>query len=474
MHDSQGEVKAGMTVHGRSLDPLSEMIALSSYGNTKNLLVTAIETRGPLDRGAMEQAVQEAGTQFPQMRSCLTEARENGRFTLHRRFEPEKHLQMIYADLQDSESSTPILDRYLNHAAPRLDRDWNLFKELPAEFHCVKLAEDHHLLSPVIHHVAADAGVASEFGRQCLANYHRLVTGSEPAWGQGTPAMSTSSKKQVKRTRTAWTRIFADGRKAIANLMERPTLPVGNGAKSDLRQFHVKRVLNVEDSARLRRIALRYRASLVDLLTAAAHVTIDGWNACRNQATGTLTSAVSVNMKGRYQGMDRPNNSAQMYFKSLPDQRNKRGEFLRSIGLHRIKQLRRQLDFTFFEDVSRMNATVRLLPFPLRRKVVHFLTNHHQFSAGITLLGVVWPVFKNGRATSETSFTRTGNLEITDVHGIGYKLLSSTRLLFIVYGFKNQLNIMLAASACLFTREEAGAFLGLTVDNLLTYGDESR
>jgi hypothetical protein len=39
-------------------------------------------------------------------------------------------------------------------------------------------------------------------------------------------------------------------------------------------------------------------------------------------------------------------------------------------------------------------------------------------------------------------------------------------LLFIVYFFANKLNVMLAASASLFTREEADAFLDLMAANL--------
>ena len=35
------------------LDALSEMMALSSYGNTKNILVTAVETKGLLDEEAV-------------------------------------------------------------------------------------------------------------------------------------------------------------------------------------------------------------------------------------------------------------------------------------------------------------------------------------------------------------------------------------------------------------------------------------
>ena len=73
----------------------------------------------------------------------------------------------------------------------------------------------------------------------------------------------------------------------------------------------------------------------------------------------------------------------------------------------------------------------------------------------------------------ESCLTETGNLSITGVHGLGYKLLSNTHLLFIVYFFANKLNIVLAASASLFTREEADAFLELMVANLFQYSELS-
>ncbi len=380
------------------LDALSEMVTLSSYGNTKNLLVTAIETRGHLDEDAMKRAVQQAAEKFPQIRSCIREVREKRMFRLLRQFRPDLPLQVIVSDLQAGDPSIPPLTRYLEHAAPRLDRNWNLFEELPAELHVAKISEDHHVIAPVIHHVAADAGVASEFGREFLANYHRIMTGGEPEWAESTPAISTSQKRPVKQKQVSWTKYFSDGKKAIAQLIERPTLPQGNGSRDDLRQFHVKRVLSVEDTSRLGQAASFYRASLVDLLSAAANLAVDRWNQARNLPAGMLTTAISVNMKGRFQGMDRPNNSAQLFLKSLPEERADESAFVRSISLHRIRQLRKQLDFSFFSDVSRMNASVRLLPFPLRRRVVDFLTKQHQYSVGITLLGIIWPEIEERKA----------------------------------------------------------------------------
>ncbi len=118
-----------------------------------------------------------------------------------------------------------------------------------------------------------------------------------------------------------------------------------------------------------------------------------------------------------------------------------------------------------------MTAAFRFLPFRVKSPIVHFLMQKHQFSVDITMLGVMWPAFRNGKPTTETCFTETGNLSLTAVHGLGYKLLSNTHALFIVYFFANKLNIVLAASASLFTREEADAFLDIMAANLFDYSE---
>lgn len=64
------------------LDALSEMMALSSYLNTKNLLITAIEVNGPLDKEALKLAIQRATRSFPQFVSRIREIRERSRHYL--------------------------------------------------------------------------------------------------------------------------------------------------------------------------------------------------------------------------------------------------------------------------------------------------------------------------------------------------------------------------------------------------------
>jgi hypothetical protein len=77
----------------------------------------------------------------------------------------------------------------------------------------------------------------------------------------------------------------------------------------------------------------------------------------------------------------------------------------------------------------------------------------------VTMLGVVWPLREGDRAFGESFPTEVGDVLITEVHGIGYKLLSSTPIVFIVYVFRQQLNVVMAAAGSLFTYEEAERFM---------------
>jgi hypothetical protein len=449
------------------LNPLSEMLALSSYRNTKNILVTVVETAGPLDEQAAKMAIQKTAENFPRVRSCIKEISENGKRRLVWEHRPDLPLGIFTADLENVNPTMPILDSYLNHLSPRLDRRWDLFQEPAIEFHVVRVAPDHYIHGPILHHVAADAGTASEIGRDYLANYHEILRGQKPDWGVQPEALSTSRKRLVKIKKSRAWDFLGEARETLGNMFEKPTLPAGNGSSGDQRQFQIKREFSIEETEKIVKTSAGKGVSLVDLLAACSNMAIDQWNDARGISQGILTTSMSVNMKGRFRGFQTDNNSALLFFKSTPHERQNPRSFMRSLSLARIKQFRNNKDFKFYRDVSRMNTTFRLLPFRVKSPIVHWLMQKHQFSVGITMLGVIWPAFKNGKPTMESCLTETGNLSITSVHGIGYKLLSNTHLLFIVYFFANKLNVVLAASASLFTREEADAFLDLMVANLL-------
>jgi len=264
--------------------------------------------------------------------------------------------------------------------------------------------------------------------------------------------------------------VLSNVRESIGHFVEKPTLPLGRGKPDDLRQHHVKRKLSIEETERMSKLSAQRGVSLVDLLVACTNTAIDQWNDAFGKAPGVITTSMSVNMKGRFRAINALNNSGLIFFRSPPQERKDPTVFAKSLALSRIKQFRRQMDFKFYQDISRLNTVLRPFPFSARSKIVNFIMNKHQFSMAITLLGVIWPETRNGKPTANTCFSRSGDFTIPQIHGVGYKLLSNTHLLLIVYVFRNELNFILHASACLFTREEAKAFMDLIMENLSAGG----
>jgi hypothetical protein len=449
------------------LDALSEMMALSSYGNTKNVLVTAVEVKGPLDEEAMTLAVRQAANDFPRLVSCVKEVRERGRYRLVWDQRSDLELPVKISELQPANGSSNSLELFLHHIAPHLDRDWDLFTEPAGEVHIARLAKDHHIVAPVIHHVASDAGVASEFGKAFLENYHEILTGQKPESACQAHGVSTARKRLVRVKKPTLREHLKNAREAVSRVLERPTLPAGNGLPTDQRQHHIKKVFSLDETERINKAASKNGASLVDMLVACANRAVDEWNEQRNIPPGVLTTSMSVNMKSRFRAFGDANSSALLFFKSRPCDRENTPAFARSIALARIKQFRNQMDFMFVQNVSRMTSAVRAFPFRVKRRIVSYLVNMHQLSIAITVLGVVWPVVRNGKPSTDSCLTRSADLVIKEVHGVGYKLLSNTHLLLIVYAYRNKLNFVLSTSGSLFTRDEAQAFIDLLMGYLL-------
>ena len=230
------------------LDALSEMMALSSYGNTKNLLITAIEVNGPLDKEALNLAVQRATRNFPQFVSRIREVRERTRHHLVWDHDPNMIVPLRTLDVPRTDRSKLVPDNFVQRITPALDRDWDLFNEPPAEFHILRLSKDRHIIAPVIHHAVADAGVASEFGRQVLAHYHENVTGQKPDWPCQQRALSSSKKKMVHPRGSNFENFLTGFREAMKHFFEKTTLPLGSGSASDRQEHHLKQVMSAQET----------------------------------------------------------------------------------------------------------------------------------------------------------------------------------------------------------------------------------
>ncbi len=443
----------------RLLNDASELVALSTYGNTRNLVVTGAEMRGRLNLEALKSAVISTVRDFPQLGCCIKEIRQGGRYYLT--WHPRPDLEFLFKIWRVSErdASAPVIDDFLRTIEPSLEREWNLFEELPGEFHVVSFADDHHVVAPVIHHVAADASVASEFGKFVALNYREIMTGMKPDSSPPTQSLSTSKKRKVQPGRHNWKDSLKSTVAAIQALAVKPTLPVGHGEPADPHQYHVKRIMSFEDTEQIDLSCTGAGIRPVDLLVVSANVALDKWNLERNVERGLVTTAMTVNIQGKYEGLQAPNTTSVLFFRSDPRERQDVQEFLRNVSSARTKKLRKQRDLEVRGNISRITDLLRFLPYRARQRLVHHLIQKHQFSVSVTMLGVVWPILVNGKASDNSYHINFDDTVITEIHGVGYKLLSSTPLTLIVYIYLNRLNLVMATAARLFTRDEAESFM---------------
>ncbi|MFH1115198.1 MAG: hypothetical protein V1792_14910 [Pseudomonadota bacterium] len=453
--------------HGHQLlNEASEMVALSTLGNTRNLVVTGAEVSGPLDVDALRRAVAAAVNDFPQLGCCLRETRLRGRYYLAWHPRPDLQFPVKIRKVSGKDPSTPVIDEFLRTIETDLERDWDLFEELPGEFHVVSFSDVHHVLAPVIHHVAADAAVASEFGKHVALKYLEIMTGVKPDSTPPTLSLSTSRKSKAHPGTRNWSDSVKSSAAAVRALTAKPTLPVGHGKKGDPGQYHVKRTLSSHDTEQINLSCTRAEIRPVDLLVVAANLALDKWNLDRNTARGLITTAMTVNMQGKYEGLQAPNTTSVLFFRSEPDERLDVREFARSVSAARTRKLRKHGDLEVRGNISTMTDILRFLPYAARRRLVHHVIQKHQFSISVTMLGVVWPILVDGKSTDNSYLLRVNETEVTEIHGVGYKLLSSTPLTLIVYVYLNRLNLVMATAASLFTRDEAEAFMDKILETI--------
>lgn len=450
------------------VDVLSEIIALSTHANTKNIIITAMELDGPFDQQAGEEAFRRASLRFPQFMSRLRETRVWGRHYLAWEHRPDVPLPLTITLLPKCESSNPGLDDIMTVLRPSLDRDWDLFNEVAVRYYILRYGDQHTVAACACHHVAGDGGTAAEFGKELLRCYHEIVSGQKADWADEGHGITSSRKRAIIPRPNGWKEAIVNSHQGFMRIFEKATHPVGSGKPNDAREHFAKRVLSHEDSVKAVTWASRSRVSFVDALTACSNLAIDEWNETRGLTPGILTTAMTVNTRGRFTGFETPNNSSVIFFRSLPHERRDGPGLARALARMRMRHFREQKDLAATHNVRRLAQCLRYFPLFLRRRLVHFMLERHRFSIAVTFLGAVWPKIVNGKPSADSSITIAADLTVSEVHGLGYKLHSGTRLILIGYAFRERLNLILAGSGSLFTRDETEAFLDLVVGKLLT------
>lgn len=455
-------------VSDERLDPTSEMLALSATGDTKNVLICLIElTGGSMNVETMLEAARTAARKFPHLTRRIKEIRSTGFHYLVWDADHTFDVPTFFDEMSEFEASEPVLDQIIRHLSPRIDRDWDLFNESPAEFHLIKISSERYVEGWLMHHVAGDAATGTDVGQETLAQYHEVFCGSKPEWAGEYHSISGSKKRRVPVKKLTFRNLCEDIKQTCQNLFKKACLPVGLGSQTDKSQRHIKRILTEEQTELLLKRTSKQGVSLVDRLVVSANEVIDEWNHQRGLSPGLLTTSMTVNMRGRFSDVNSVNSSSLIFFQSLPSDRKDTRAFTRKVGLARIRHFRNQTDHKFSNNIKMMMDLFRIFPFRIRRQIISFLINRHQFSIGITLLGIFWPEMINGRPTGESVLTRVGDFEVTEVFGVAHRMLSKTRTILLLYTFRKKLNLVLTYSAVDFNREESEQFMDLLLKNLM-------
>ncbi|MGC8605585.1 MAG: hypothetical protein ACP5VS_18125, partial [Desulfomonilaceae bacterium] len=163
------------------LDPTSEMLALSTTGNTKNVLICLIELTGPIDTEAMLKAAGLAAERFPQLTRRIKEIRFRGRYYPVWDTSENLAVPVFFQKISEFNDNESTLDQILELLESRLDRDWDLFREPVAEFHLISISKERHIAGWLMHHVAGDAATGTDVGQETLAQYHEIRYGEKAA-----------------------------------------------------------------------------------------------------------------------------------------------------------------------------------------------------------------------------------------------------------------------------------------------------
>ncbi len=448
------------------VDPASEIMALSNYGDAKNIVIVGCDLEGVLDEQAMSLALAKALESFPVLLCSVKETRLKGRPCFMWVPDPDHGGQLQVADFETLDGSLSFQDSLLRNLAGSLGKDWDLIKSAPTEFRLFRHARNRHSFFLLVHHAASDIWTGTGFLRELLANYHRIMTGRPPQWaeeGAHTSAMKTSVVTPGKQN---WSGMRLMARHALNCFMDKPTFPRGTGDPDKDGEYYVKTVLTAEETNAIREAGAKAQAAFVDILVWGVNMAVDKWNADLNIRPGTINVSVSVQMRGRYGELDAPMGSSAIVLRFPPTRRTDPAALMGVITDNRAKQLRDLADVKALQAAEKMCGAVGCLPLSTRRRLIHGLCQGRNRPILVGSLGVLWPKVENGRFSGDSYLTRAGGLEVTEAHVKGYALAVRNPLRLLAHTFNGKLNLLLWVCRGHFTRAEATRFLNLFVQVL--------
>ncbi len=445
----------------RKLDVMSEIMVVSSFRNAKNIIMMAIEARGPFDEEALRLAVREVSHAYPTLTGTLQEFREGARLFLFREDHPDMEIPVRISDVKRPAGPEGSFNAIIDHLRPRMDRQWDLWHEPPLEIHVLRFQPEYFLLVFIFHHSAADAGMSLKILSEMMGQYDSIVNRRSSKWQSVPYVFSTSKKSASKPGKASLKHLIRQLMRDLKYRKEKPAVPHGTGRAGDLTEHHVLRLFSTEDIQKIKASVAEVGIHLVDHIVVCANRALDAWNTSRNMSPGTNTSVITVNMRQRFGGEEEKNYSSTIFFRSKPEDRNNLFEFAHSIAEGREKQLSRNIDLIVRRSISMGASFFTMFPFAIRRRAASYFLRSQKFSIAVGFLGVVWPELIDGRPGEDSFLKRAGGFEIIDVHGTGYKLAGNAQINLYAFIFRKQMHLVLAVPGSLLTSDEAESFADL-------------
>lgn len=453
----------------RELDGLSEIMVLSNYPDAKNIMLFGFDLVGSLDIEAMNSALNRVMESFPQFASSVKQKKVSGKWYMTWERDPHFNPELRVSQLVEPDRSVPFQRSLLRHLHQSLEKEWDLLRVNPTEFHAVRVTEERHTLLALVHHAAADGWTLSWFFHELMACYHRIVTGKNPEWADQAD-YPAGIKSQLVELKTGNLRdaLFLAGSSLKART-SKPLTPKGSGRQQGPGNHYVKAVLTREETAGIVAKLSRARIPFMDVLVGALGTAVDEWNANLNIPRGPISICVTVQMRGRFGNPEAPSNSSSIVLKFAPSERTNPEDFSQRVADRRNEQFENLYDAKIVKATETLVDGMRRLPLSARQRIAHSVCHMPVIPLLIAPFGLMWPEIKNGRRTGDSYLRTAGDLEFTEFHAIPYKLGYHCPLILGAYTFRGRLNLQLMSLISHYTSSETERFMDLLVKVILDH-----
>ncbi len=137
-------------------------LALSSFGNGKNIIFSGLDLKGPMDLQAFQEASRQSAAVFSSLREH--DPRNQSQRTLPSRQATLARLAFAVwcAGIEDQRRFGHVTRQYPVHTEAASGSELGPVPRVALEMYLIRVSERHHILATFIHHVAGDVGSLME------------------------------------------------------------------------------------------------------------------------------------------------------------------------------------------------------------------------------------------------------------------------------------------------------------------------